>query len=126
MYFSSDEILGKSSKYHEMATDLLEKSQPVEVVSAILKYSFKNQLDASTYKEIKPSNPDNYPRKSSSDSSRSFRRDRKPQRKFGKSKLREKKGPERKFRDSKKQSSFKSKAHKREKKQFGFRKKKRM
>ena len=47
-----DANAGKSSKYNLMAEDLLEGHNPCEVVSAVLKYSFKNELDLSTYKEI--------------------------------------------------------------------------
>jgi len=49
---------GKSSKYDLMAETLLKEYKPAEVVSAILKYSFKNQLDVNTYKNISEARQD--------------------------------------------------------------------
>ncbi len=47
---------GKSSKYTLMAEELLKNYDASEVVSAVLKYSFKNELNTTTYKDIsKPS-----------------------------------------------------------------------
>jgi ATP-dependent RNA helicase DeaD len=43
---------GKSPRYNSIAEELLLDNKPEEVVSAILKYSLKNELDVTTYKEI--------------------------------------------------------------------------
>lgn len=43
---------GKSSRYTSMAEDLLKKHEPADVVSAILKYSFKHELELNAYKAI--------------------------------------------------------------------------
>ncbi len=70
---------GKSSKYNSMAEDLLKDHPPGEVISAILRYSFKNELDQGSYKEISE------PAKNSSDSQKgNFRRGgRRPHQRFG-------------------------------------------
>jgi len=75
-----DANAGKSSKYTSMAEDLLKGHNPCEVISAVIKYSFKNELDLSTYKEISK------PTMSSSDSDNTrFRRGRRrPHKRFGK------------------------------------------
>jgi ATP-dependent RNA helicase DeaD len=44
--------MGKSSKYKAMADGLLKKYHAGEVVSAILKYSFKNELDVNSYNDL--------------------------------------------------------------------------
>jgi ATP-dependent RNA helicase DeaD len=40
------------NKYHKLAFELLEEHDAMDVVAALLKYSFKEELDPSTYKEI--------------------------------------------------------------------------
>ncbi|MBT3297892.1 DEAD/DEAH box helicase [archaeon] len=47
----------KSSKYKNMADDLLKDNDPSEIVSAVLKYSFKSELEASNYKDISEPQP---------------------------------------------------------------------
>jgi ATP-dependent RNA helicase DeaD len=42
----------EGSKYASMAKELLEKHNPEEVVAAILKYSFKTELELNSYKAI--------------------------------------------------------------------------
>ncbi len=42
----------KSSKYKTLAEELLKDNDPNEVIAAVLKYSFKNELDSESYKEI--------------------------------------------------------------------------
>jgi ATP-dependent RNA helicase DeaD len=42
----------KISKYNTMAKELLEEHNPEEVIAAILKFSFKNELNSNTYKNI--------------------------------------------------------------------------
>ncbi|MBT4651810.1 DEAD/DEAH box helicase [Candidatus Woesearchaeota archaeon] len=56
---------GKSSKYLPFAKDLLKEHSPAEVVSAILKYGLKNELDINNYKTI--SEPTRTRSRSSSD-----------------------------------------------------------
>lgn len=43
---------GKTEKYEAMAKELLDIHEPLKVVSAILKYSFKHDLDSIRYKDI--------------------------------------------------------------------------
>ena len=43
----------KSKKYDEMANELLDGNDPTRIVSAVLKYCFKDQLNLDSYKEIK-------------------------------------------------------------------------
>jgi len=43
---------GKKTKYNSMAEELLGKDTAEEVVAAVLKYSFKNELNANSYKDI--------------------------------------------------------------------------
>ena len=43
---------GKSSKYDTMAENLLKEHNPKEALAAILKYSFKNELEVGSYKDI--------------------------------------------------------------------------
>jgi ATP-dependent RNA helicase DeaD len=53
----SETILGNLEKvnenYDSMAKTLLEKGSPEQVIASLLKYSFKQDLDESQYKEIK-------------------------------------------------------------------------
>jgi ATP-dependent RNA helicase DeaD len=42
----------KESKYNTMAEELLKEHDPAEVIAAILKFSFKNELNSNTYKNI--------------------------------------------------------------------------
>ena len=58
-------------KYKLIAEELLEGNKPDEIIAAVLKYSFKNQLDLSTYKDISEVS-----RSSSSSDSRSYGRGR--------------------------------------------------
>ena len=47
-----DKNKGKPSKYQSLAKELLGAYNSEEIVSAVLKYSLKNELDITTYKEI--------------------------------------------------------------------------
>ena len=53
----SETILGNLEKvnenYDSMAKTLLEKGTPEQVIASLLKYSFKQDLDESQYKENK-------------------------------------------------------------------------
>lgn len=42
----------KKTRFHTMAEELIEGNDPVNVVSAVLKYSFERELGTSDYKEI--------------------------------------------------------------------------
>lgn len=64
---------GESSKYRQMAKELLKEHNPEEVISAVLKYGFKHELDSSTYKNI--SEP-KYEKASSRSDERSRRKSR--------------------------------------------------
>lgn len=50
----------KEPKYRALAEELLKDHSPEQVVSAILKYSFKNDLEASAYKEISDNPRDSF------------------------------------------------------------------
>ncbi len=45
-------IEGNSTKYLEFAEELLKEYPPTEVVSAVLKYSLKDELDVNSYKDL--------------------------------------------------------------------------
>jgi ATP-dependent RNA helicase DeaD len=47
-----DKTEGKSSKYRTMAEELLKEHPAIDVVAAVVKYGFKNDLDDHNYKEI--------------------------------------------------------------------------
>ena len=47
----------KSAKYDLMAEELLKEHSPEKIISAILKYSFKHELDSINYKDIKEPEP---------------------------------------------------------------------
>jgi len=47
----------KAPKYNAMAEELLVEHTPKEVIVAILKYSLKNELDVTTYREISEAKP---------------------------------------------------------------------
>ncbi len=87
---------GKDSKYDLMADELLNLYDAKDALSAVLKYSFKNELDTSTYKKLsKPQSGEALPpdadtnrggRRGSRSGNRSggnFRRDRRDDRRSG-------------------------------------------
>ena len=51
---TSEEI---EKTYHSLAKDLLSANEPDEVIAALLKYTFRDELDASNYKEISDAKP---------------------------------------------------------------------
>ena len=78
----------KDSKYNTLAQELLKDNPPNKVLAAILRYSFKNQLEASSYKSLSPSR-DSKDSTSFKGRSRAFSRDRGSRRFSGSSKSRE-------------------------------------
>lgn len=53
---------GKETTYTDMAKDLLQTNTPEDIVAAVLKYSFKNELELSTYKALsKPKSDEQLP-----------------------------------------------------------------
>ncbi|MBN1175667.1 DEAD/DEAH box helicase [Candidatus Woesearchaeota archaeon] len=65
----------KSEKYNLMAKELLEEHSPMKIVSALLKYNFKHDLDTIRYKDIAEPAPSRGG-SSRSGNSGGFRRDR--------------------------------------------------
>jgi len=64
--------LGKHTKYDTMAEELLKDHDAAEIIGAVLKYTFKHELNISSYKDISQS----FSEKSPSDYNRDKRRSR--------------------------------------------------
>ncbi len=116
-----DANAGKSSKYNSMAEDLLKGHQPCEVISAVLKYSFKNELDLNTYKEISKPTMNS----SDSDNNRFRRGRRRPHRRFGKGRFKNRSSEDRSEKKTSSDKRFDKKKKKHGRSEFRQNKKRR-